>query len=439
MSFYSNPRSGMRRLADDITEQIGIWENYHRQSGIPLEPFGFDDAPDPSPQTPRPVLDARDKIIDSAFKLLQLVAGPSKIISIALSYSQTISAINWLLHFKIFNLVPEKGLSYDELAESANVPINELKRMIRMAIANSIFSEQSREWVEHTAFSRAFTQNENLKHGIPFFCDVVMPAAAKMTDATIRWPDSEESDETARNMALDDDTTFAQFLTENNQADGYSSLMRLLGSEPSPQAVSLADIVHEFDWSSLEEDSLVVDVGSCGPYSWQLAELFPHLRFQVQGPQDKLNVMKDFVKLKNPELLTRIEFCPHDFHDEQITHDARVYLLAGIIQHMPDDEVEGILGNIADVIRSDSNSIVIVDTMLSEVGYASLAMQKEGRCLDMTIRQLHNSGYRTPEELRELAAVGCRLFELNQDTQSLPGSKVITVVLEASRMGRRLM
>jgi 6-hydroxytryprostatin B O-methyltransferase len=174
-----------------------------------------------------------------------------------------LSAIKWLLHFKIFDLVLEEAMAYDELAESANVPIVELKRMIRLAITSHIFSEPDEGFVKHTPFSRAFAHDENLRRGIPFFCDAVMPAAAKMTDATNRWPDSEESDETARNIALDDDMTFAQYLTEHNQADGYASLMRLLGSEPDQQAVCLADIVHGYTWSDLEEDSLVVDVRNC--------------------------------------------------------------------------------------------------------------------------------------------------------------------------------
>lgn len=59
----------------------------HKQSGVPLPTFGFnDDIPVLLPQMPCPVLDAREQIIDSAFKLLELAAGPSEMISIALSH-----------------------------------------------------------------------------------------------------------------------------------------------------------------------------------------------------------------------------------------------------------------------------------------------------------------------------------------------------------------
>ncbi|KAH8124272.1 hypothetical protein FP744_10007403 [Trichoderma asperellum] len=138
-----------------------------------------------------------------------------------------------------------------------------------------------------------------------------MPAAVKTVDATTRWPSSENPDETARNIAQKNDLNFPQYLTESNQAEGYTSLMKLLGSEPSQQTVLSADIVHGFDWASLPRDSVVWI-----PCSLELAELFPHLQFEVQGPQDKLNVLKEFVTMRNPGLLAQIEFFPHDFRDE---------------------------------------------------------------------------------------------------------------------------
>ncbi|UKZ86861.1 uncharacterized protein TrAFT101_002685 [Trichoderma asperellum] len=280
--------SEMGLLADEITQQVAIWEKYGRESGLALPSAGFyTRTPVLSPQTPRYVLDAREKIIGSAFKLLQLAAGPSKIPSIAISYSQTLMALKWLFHFKIFDHVPEEPIEYDELAESANVPVLELKRMLRIVMASFIFFG-ARGW-----------------NGIPFFCDVVMPAAVKIVDATTRWPSSEDPDETARNIAQNNDLNLPQYLTESNQAEGYTSLMKLLGSEPSQQTVLSADIVHGFDWANLPRDSVVVDLGSCSPCSLELAELFSHLQSEVQGPQDKLNVLKEFVTMRNPGLLAQ--------------------------------------------------------------------------------------------------------------------------------------
>lgn len=81
------PQSEMGLLADEISDQVAVWEVYGMQSGISLPSVGFDTCtPVLTVHTPENVLKAREKIIESAFKLLQLAAGPSKFASIAISY-----------------------------------------------------------------------------------------------------------------------------------------------------------------------------------------------------------------------------------------------------------------------------------------------------------------------------------------------------------------
>ncbi|KAH6605740.1 hypothetical protein Trco_004893 [Trichoderma cornu-damae] len=419
-SEYGSP-SDMSLLADQITMNISIWEDYNKRSGKSLLSVDSDE------RIPRMVLDARDDLMDAAFKLLQLAAGPSKITSIALSHVRIRSTESAFAHGArgVHVLMTWESVSYDELAESANVPVSELKRKLRMVITSCIFSEREDDTVRHNAFSKAFAHDEDLMRGIPFFCDVVMPASAKMVDATIRWPDSEEDHETARNIALGHDMTFAQFLTQHDRADGYTSLMRLLGSECRRQTICLADIVEGFDWQHLEKGSLVVDFGSC-LYTWALAELFPHLRFQIKGPQDKLNIMKGFVGLKNPGLMARIDFCSCDSHNDQIARGAAVYLLPEILQHMPDDEVAGLLQDVEGAMVRGSK-LIIVDPIIPDMGNGSLVIERERRCRDMIMRQLRNSGHRSLEELRQLATEAEGGLEFVEAT-CLPGSVVTTMV-----------
>lgn len=78
-------------------------------------------------------------------------------------------ALKWLFHFKIFDHVLEEPIEYDELAESANVPVLELKRMLRIVMASFTFSELEDGTVQQTTFSRAFAHDENMRRGIPFF------------------------------------------------------------------------------------------------------------------------------------------------------------------------------------------------------------------------------------------------------------------------------
>lgn len=157
--------------------------------------------------------------------------------------------------------------------------------------------------------------------------------------------------------------------------------------------------------------------------------MFPHLRFQIQGPHDKLSIVKDCISIKSPDLLARIDFCPRDIHDQQITHAAQVYFLAGVLQYLPDDEVRDILGNITRVMAPES-SVIIVDSLLPEYGGDEPQAAKwESRCRDVTIRQLHNSGARTISQWEGLFTSVDPSLYLRKSTR-VSGS-IVTMVAQA--------
>lgn len=105
-----------------------------------------------------------------------------------------------------------------------------------------------------------------------------------------------------------------------------------------------------------------------------------------------------------------------------------MYLLAGILDNLPDDDVKEILVNIAHAM-SPASYILIATSVLSEADDESLAVQRETRCRDLTMRQLQNTGARTLSEWAELIeslAQGLDLYTSNR----LPGSIVTTMIVE---------
>jgi hypothetical protein len=139
--------------------------------------------------------------------------------------------------------------------------------------------------------------------------------------------------------------------------------------------------------------------------------------------------MEDFVKMRNPGLLSQIDFCPHDLRDAEIIRSARVYLLAGTLGNLPDDEVRDVLGNIA-AVMAPTSTILIVDSVLPEIDDGSLAAQRESRCRDMTIRQLHNAGARTFREWADLIhTVDDKSIDFEYIIE-VPGSIFKTMVVE---------
>lgn len=133
--------------------------------------------------------------------------------------------------------------------------------------------------------------------------------------------------------------------------------------------------------------------------------------------------------MKNPGLLAQIDFFPHDFRDEQVTHSAAVNLLAGTLDNLPDDDVKDILLNIAKAM-SLASYIVIATSLRSEPDDdASHVKKRESLCRDMTMRQLQNAGARTISEWEELNDSVGQGFYCNAFNR-LPGSMVTTMVVD---------
>lgn len=203
----------MEKLADRISDAAATWDRHYE--GVDIEGFHRNlSVPILRPRMPARVCKAKEELIDSAFKIIEPAAGPSGMIAIAISQVnaimlprnprkakelampganvslqvQFISAIKWLLHFKIFDRIPERDvMPYDSLADEANVPVSELKRMLRVAMANHFFYEVDGKAVCHNRFSWKLPRDGDVIHGLPFFCDTVMPAIGKMVDRTTEW------------------------------------------------------------------------------------------------------------------------------------------------------------------------------------------------------------------------------------------------------------
>lgn len=155
--------------------------------------------------------------------------------------------------------------------------------------------------------------------------------------------------------------------------------------------------------------------------------MYPHFLFEVLGPQDKLNIMKGFVDMRHPGLSARIDFRSHDLKSDEITPDANVYIVAGVLQHKSDDEVVQILESIFEAMHGGSR-IMIVDSILPNPDRDSTNIAREGRCRDMIMRQLQNSGDRALGELEKLAEKASEGHLGIEATTWLPGSTVATVV-----------
>ncbi|KKP06942.1 hypothetical protein THAR02_00922 [Trichoderma harzianum] len=442
----------MTKLADRISDAAETWDRHYE--GVDIKGFHRNlSVPILRPRMPGRVCKAKEELIDSAFKMIELAAGPSGMIAIAISQVnaimlprnprkarelamldanvssqvQFISAIKWLLHFQIFDRILERDvMPYDSLADEANVPVSELKRMLRIAMANHVFYEVDGKAVCHNRFSWKLARDGDVIHGLPFFCDTVMPAIGKMVDRTTGWQasGSDENNKTARNLAFDDDLDFDEFLAQTEEAHGYTRLMSLLSSGRSLPSTYSTEMTHgTIDWYSLRKGAIIVDLDSRSSCSWKLAELFPHLRFHVHAPLDTIGSMRSYVKNNKPDLLNRIEFRSPD---QAVARSADIYLLSGLTHRRTNKEIAEALTLFHHVMNFDSR-IIVIEPLLPKRGWSTMAMEKISQCRNITMWQLQNCADRTLEELEMLAKGISEDFSIESHTRR-SNSMVTTVV-----------
>jgi hypothetical protein len=105
--------------------------------------------------------------------------------------------------FKIAEAVPRVGcISYDHLSREIqrvsgfNVPAAELRRLLRLAMANSIFCEPEPLHVAHNRTSLVMLEDESLASWVGFYTvDILLPVG-NTVPAMQKWPGSQDPTET---------------------------------------------------------------------------------------------------------------------------------------------------------------------------------------------------------------------------------------------------
>ncbi|KAF4975326.1 hypothetical protein FZEAL_7859 [Fusarium zealandicum] len=342
---------------------------------------------------PKKAQDARLATAEAAFKLFQLVTGPSELLpNITASY-HTMFALQWLHHFDIWPHIPLKGaVSYQVLALEAKVPESHLKSVARMAMTSNVLTEPRSGHVAHTANSAMFLKVPNMCDWAGYMFNVSIPTAAAMVSATEKWPGSVDKTETAYNIAFDHDLPFFDHLSQSPLlTKKFSGYMK---SVTDGQSMDLTHLVHGFDWGKLPNSSLVVDIGgSTGHASFAIAAAHSHLRFEVQDLEAV--VQRKEASQKQPDGVSdagcHVSFKAHNFFQPQPTSGAAVYLLRMIIHDWPDAEAVTILSNLVPALDATKSTLLIMDTVLPSPGSVPSVRERVMRTRDLTMRQVFNS------------------------------------------------
>ncbi|KAI5456766.1 O-methyltransferase-domain-containing protein [Mariannaea sp. PMI_226] len=387
-------------LANDTLAAVKDLDKWLTSQDLPQPSFAADGPTYVVPKNaPKEAQEARLAAAEAAFKLFNLVTGPSELLpNITASY-HTIFALQWLHHFDIWSHIPVQGtISYQMLALEAKVPESQLKSVARMCITSNILAEPVPGQVAHTANSAMFLKFPNMRDWAGYMFNASIPTAAAMVPATEKWPGSVNKTETAYNIAFDHDLPFFDHLSQSSSlVKQFSGYMK---SVTDGQGMDLSHLVNGFDWASLPDGSLVVDIGgSTGHASFALAAAYPHLRFEVQDLDTVVNGQEAGEKQEaaaqqhgvGSDSAGHVSFKAHNFFEPQPTSGATVYLLRMIIHDWPDAEATTILGNLIPSFDATKSTLLIMDTVLPSPGTLPSVRERVIRTRDLTMRQVFNA------------------------------------------------
>ena len=134
-----------------------------------------------------------------------------------------------------------------------------LRRIIRHAITNRIFTEPTKGYVAHTSRSRLLipTENAPMSAWVSFMTSDLWVSIARVVDAMKKWPGSGESNETGVNLAYETDRPWFDFLQDDKElAKRYSLAMEAHGGG---EGFKLEFTVKGYPWEKLGK-GVVVDV-----------------------------------------------------------------------------------------------------------------------------------------------------------------------------------
>ncbi|KAK6527401.1 hypothetical protein TWF694_004390 [Orbilia ellipsospora] len=425
-------RPSLSELATRIATNTKIVEDYIKSQGLPYPSFAADGSerfPLPPPSTPEleKIHTARQEVLAATKLLYDLTAGPYELIQNLFWSLADTSTLHVIHHFKIAQIVPEKGdISYTELSRQANISPIKLRQVLRYAMTNHVFYEPRHGYIAHTAVSMLLRDEKSTMWAlVGFYTQEACRTNGTLTECLEKFPHSEDVNEGPWSLAFDGKGFFQYFNAYPESAKRFGVAM---SSYSSGDGMRVASLVTGYDWGKLPEGATVVDVGGATGYvSVEIAKANPSLKFIVEDAsplsleEGKKNLARD-----NSDLTKRFEYQLHDFlTEQQPVKGADAYLFRFILHNWPDKYIKQILKNLVPGLKNGAK-IILNDVVLLPVNSLSAWEERRVRALDMFVLNIYNSFEREEAEWRKLfAEVEPRL---RLDTITQPSGSLLSII-----------
>ncbi|MCJ1366808.1 hypothetical protein MMC16_005938 [Acarospora aff. strigata] len=164
------------------------------------------------PRSPKPaegtLLSTRSRLREACDELLHLFTGPQEHLMAIAQAHRVEAALQYACHFRLASCVPTDGdggggsITFSDLAARAGMPTRQCARILRLLMTCHIFREPEIGCVAHTPDSRLLL-DEHIEAMVGYWTDESFCTGAFLSHAVKKWPDSQERNETALNMAFE--------------------------------------------------------------------------------------------------------------------------------------------------------------------------------------------------------------------------------------------
>ncbi|KAL2850242.1 O-methyltransferase-domain-containing protein [Aspergillus pseudoustus] len=353
---------------------------------------------------------ARVELLELANNLEYLALGPTEWLKASFAVTKYDHLVYYTLaHFPIHQHIPLDGqITYTKLSTACSLPLDALKRILRHAMLNHLFTEPEPGYIAHSEASRILATDAGMASWLGHNYDEVFRSFGLFPGTLERrgYSGGDDDDDgyghpgrTACALTFDQPKGFfGGLLAEQpRRAKRFAEAMQAMtrGSHDP------AHLVHGFNWGRYDGSrGLIVDVGgSSGFQSLAIAQAHPGLRFVVQDIEDHSAKLHEHISKSG--VSSDITFQVHDFFTPNPQTAADVYFLRHIIHDWADPYAIKILRNIASVMKPSAR-IVIVDTVVPEPGVLPWQTERTISFLNLQMMLMVNGKERSRQEWDEL-------------------------------------
>ncbi|KAL9594942.1 MAG: hypothetical protein Q9219_006748 [cf. Caloplaca sp. 3 TL-2023] len=244
-----------------------------------------------------------------------------------------------------------------------------------------------------------------------------------MVDATKRWPESEEPNESGYSLAYNtNENPFNVIKKDPRRNAQFVTAMDYSHMHPSYGVHYLVD---NYDFGSIGAGTVVDVGGSHGQVSIEIVRRHPEIKCIVQDLPDTIAGLNSRVP---KDLRGSISGMEHDFLTPQPVEAADVYLFRWIFHDWSDKYCVSILRCLIPALKKGAK-IVISDICIPPPGQLGIAADRNLRLMDISMKAFNNARERDPETWAMLFTEADQRYEFKGITMP-PEARMAIILAE---------